>query len=130
MIELGRAVDFDHLEKLERAPSGRSFSGIDLEIGADLVVLSHTAVSGNSPSSFDNDIGFVSDFLAMGAGAVLASMWVGQDRDSIVFIGQFYEHLAAGLDASEALSQTWKEHLKSDDKMNLGSWAGFQLFIR
>jgi CHAT domain-containing protein len=101
-----------------------------LNFDADLVILSHTAVSGTSPSGFDNRVGFVSDFLAMGAGAVLASMWVGEDGESTAFINEFYEHLESGLDPSTALSQSWKDRLKSDDGMNLGSWAGFQLFIR
>lgn len=101
-----------------------------ISVGDSLVVLSRTAIRGSSPSSFDSDIGFVTDFMEMGAGAVLASLWVGKDGESMAFLSDFYDQLASGSGVSEALSRTRKKRLKSVDEMNLGLWAGFQLFIR
>lgn len=101
-----------------------------LDLRASLVVLSRTAVAGSSPSGFENRLGFVSDFLDMGANAVLFSLWTVDDRDSAAFVNEFYDHLESTRDASKALWLTRKGRLKSGDAANLASWAGFQLFIR
>ena len=106
----------------------RELSG--LELNADLVLLSHLSAAGRSPTGFDYRLGFVSDFLEMGAAGVLAGFQAGDNGDSTAFVYSFYDFLETRLDAAEALSLAWRKSLETGKASNLGSWAGFQLFIR
>jgi CHAT domain-containing protein len=105
----------------------------DFEAGnfrAGLVVLSRTAVVADSRSSFDNRLGFVSDFLESGVSNVVASIWSGGDSETAAFMLDFYADLESTRDVAEALSRTRMRRMESGDEANLRSWAGFQLFIR
>jgi CHAT domain-containing protein len=97
---------------------------------ASLVVLSRTAVVADGGSSFDNRLGFVSDFLEAGAGNVVASVWSGGDIETAAFMREFYADLEATGDIAKALSRTRMRQMESGEEANFKSWAGFQLFIR
>jgi len=101
-----------------------------LDFEASLAVLSRTAVVGSSSSSFDNRMGFVTDFLEAGVNHVVASLWVDTDSDPTGFVRAFYTHLEATGDVAVALSLTRMNYLEPRDDTNFRSWAGFQLFIR
>jgi len=103
---------------------------LNLRFSAGLAVLSLTNASGASFSGFNSRLGLVSDFLDAGVNCVVASMWVGEETDSMVFIADFYDNLEAGQDLAEAFSQARKRRLEAGDETNFKSWAGFQLFMR
>jgi CHAT domain-containing protein/tetratricopeptide (TPR) repeat protein len=101
-----------------------------LDFEADLLVLSRTAVTAASRSSFDNRLGFVSEFLEAGVSNVIASFWSGEDSETAAFMGEFYRDLESTRDVAEALSRTRMRQMETGNKANFRSWAGFQLFIR
>jgi CHAT domain-containing protein len=72
----------------------------------------------------------VSDFLEMGAKGVLVGFQAGESRESTAFVNAFYDQLETRPDAAEALSLAWRNWLARGNTSNLGTWAGFQLFIR
>jgi CHAT domain-containing protein/tetratricopeptide (TPR) repeat protein len=101
-----------------------------LDFEAELLVLSRTAVTAVSRSSFDNRLGFVSEFLEAGVSNVIASFWSGEDSETAAFMREFYRELESTRDVAEALSRTRMGRIESSDEANFRSWAGFQLFIR
>jgi CHAT domain-containing protein/tetratricopeptide (TPR) repeat protein len=101
-----------------------------LDFEADLLVLSRTAVTAASRSSFDNRLGFVSEFLEAGVSNVIASFWSGEDSETAAFMREFYRDLESTRDVAEALSRTRMRQMETGNEANFRSWAGFQLFIR
>jgi CHAT domain-containing protein/tetratricopeptide (TPR) repeat protein len=97
---------------------------------AGLVVLSRTVAAAVSQSSFDNRLGFVSEFLDAGVSNVVASLWSGGDSETAAFMGEFYRELESARDVAEALSLARMRRMNSGDEANFRSWAGFQLYIR
>lgn len=101
-----------------------------LDVSADLVVLSGTAVTGLGRSDFDSRQGFVSEFLEAGARSVMAANWSLDDAESAEFMQSFYQALDQNSDVAGALSQARMERIQSGGETNFRSWAGFQLYIR
>ena len=101
-----------------------------LKFQTTLVVLSQTTVVGESQSSFDSRLGFVSDFLGAGAGQVVVAMWSEGDSETTSFVRDFYAELERGRDTTEAFLRTRIKRLEANGESNFRSWAGFQLFIR
>ena len=101
-----------------------------LNFKAELLVLSRTAVTAASRSSFDNRLGFVSEFLEAGVSNVIVSFWSGEDSETTAFMREFYRDLESTRDVAEALSRTRMRQMEISNEANFRSWAGFQLFIR
>jgi CHAT domain-containing protein len=101
-----------------------------LDVSADLVVLSGTAMTGQGKSSFDSHLGFVSEFLGAGARSVAVALWPLEDADSAAFMQSFYDRLESDPDVAAALSGARLDRLNSASETNFHSWAGFQLYIR
>ena len=101
-----------------------------LNFKAELLVLSRTAVTAASRSSFDNRLGFVSEFLEAGVSNVIVSFWSGEDSETAAFMREFYRNLESTRDVAEALSRTRMRQMEISNEANFRSWAGFQLFIR
>jgi CHAT domain-containing protein/tetratricopeptide (TPR) repeat protein len=106
----------------------RDIRGLGFEAG--LVVLSQTAVVAGNRSSFDNRMGFISEFLDAGVDNVVASLWTYGDAEAAAFMGEFYRELESTRDVAEALLLTRMRRMDSNDEANFRSWAGFQLYIR
>lgn len=102
----------------------------ELDFRASLVVLSGTAVVGGNKTPFDSGLGFVSDFLAAGANAVVVTIWPAGDTQTTRFVTDFYRNLESNGDVVEALSKTRNSRIENRDMANFRTWAGFQLYIR
>lgn len=97
---------------------------------AQLAVLSGTSFTARPKSDFDSRLGLVNDLQNAGARQVLASLWPAGDTETAAFMAEFYQRLEADRNVSEALFQTRKARITSENGTKLRSWAGFQLFIR
>lgn len=114
-------------------PATEFLSPTDLRaigLKAQLVVLSGTSFTGRAQSDFDSRLGLVNDLQKAGARQVLASLWPAGDTETAAFMVEFYQRLETDRNASEALFQTRKARIVSENGAELRSWAGFQLFIR
>jgi CHAT domain-containing protein len=81
-----------------------SVSGLlELDVEGALIVLS-ACNSGRGRATAGGDVvGLIRALLASGAGAVIASMWPVDDEVGCLVMAHFYQHLAAGSGAAEAL---------------------------
>jgi CHAT domain-containing protein/tetratricopeptide (TPR) repeat protein len=102
----------------------------DFELVASLVVLSGTAVAGETRSPVDSRMALVSDFLDAGAASVLLSLWPLGEANAASFATEFYRNLEREPDIESAFTMTRRSRIESGAATNLDSWAGFQLFIR
>lgn len=101
-----------------------------LNIAAQLVVLSGTAVVGSGRSPADSRLAFVADFLEAGSAAVLVSYRTAGEVANAEFTTDLYRRLQSGPDVGAALARTKRARIEADSATNLPYWAGFQLFIR
>ena len=74
----------------------------DLQIGADLVVLS-ACRSGRGRITGDGVAGFTRAFISAGARTVVASLWDAPDESTRRLMRRFYAELALGHDKAESL---------------------------
>jgi len=103
---------------------------MNLDIDADLVVLS--ACNTGSSQSFGQNgmISMAYAFQYAGAGAVVTSKWKIPDQSSFELMTYFYEHLALGERKSEALKNAKLDYLENQTdelKKHPYYWAGFVL---
>ena len=91
-----------------------------VELEADLLVLSATAVTGGGLPPHDGRVPMVAELLDAGAAAVLYSLWPAGEDAAADFADGLYERLQADPDIVSAFRES----------TNLSAWAGFQLFIR
>jgi CHAT domain-containing protein len=101
-----------------------------LEMAAQLVVLSGTAVAGSSRSLADSRLAFVADFLEAGCKAVLVSYLPAGERMGGDFTTDLYRRLLSDPAIETALANSKRDQIKVGSGTNLPRWAGFQLFIR
>lgn len=100
-----------------------------LRMAADLVTLSACEGTGLNHFRFDSHLGFVPEFLHAGAGAVIASLWPVSDRDTRVFMAEFYRRLMAGEDIPGALAATKRLAMPKRRSQASVAWAAFQLYL-
>lgn len=99
---------------------------MSIQVHAPLVVLSCChSIQGSIKS--EGVVGFARAFLAKGARCVLVSLWKINDKATLELMKKFYEHLAAGQRASEALNQAMKYLKESTEFCDVKHWAAFQL---
>lgn len=103
-----------------------------LALRSQLVVLSacETALGAGAHTDVpagDDWVGLVQAFLVAGAGQVIATAWPIDDRSTAGFMAAFYQRLAEGVSASEALAQVQRETLRAPATKNPSYWAGFVL---
>ena len=117
--------------------SGESLPGIlapaDLrafQLGADLLLLSATAVAGGGLPPHDGRMPLVAELLEAGAAAVVFSLWPVGDDAAADFADGLYERLQADPDIVSAFRLARQAKIRESEATNLGAWAGFQLFIR
>lgn len=101
------------------------FDLYNLEVGAELVVLSGCGTGLNVVASGDELIGLTRGLLYAGTPAVLATLWDVHDRSTAVFMRAFYERLATEPDRSRALAAAMRE--VRDEKPSPYYWAPFLL---
>ena len=66
-------------------------------------------------------------FLAAGARSVLVALWAIDDKATMVFMKNFYQHLKEGKTATAAIHQSMKSLRESEEFSEMRYWALFQL---
>ena len=96
------------------------------QIRARLVVLSccHTA---HGEIKAEGVVGIARAFLGAGARSVLVSLWAIDDKATLEFMKNFYQHLAEGKSASEALNRAMNCMRESTEFSAVNHWAPFVL---
>ena len=96
------------------------------KLRAKLVVLSccHT---GKGKICAEGVVGIARAFLGAGARSVIASLWAIEDKATMEFMRNFYEHLIAGHSASKSLNQAMKLVRESGEFNEVTQWAPFVL---
>ena len=100
------------------------------KLSAGLVFLSSTRITGSPLSGFSTQAGFISDFLATGAGSVVVNFWSGGAESGEAFITDFYRTLQASGDIAASLHESRIRYLRNNRVNGLYDWAGYQLYIR
>ena len=93
---------------------------------ARLVVLS-CCHSGRGEVKSEGVVGIARAFLCAGARSVLVSLWAINDGATMMFMRNFYQHLADGKRASVALHQAMKSLRQSQEFGAVKYWAPFVL---
>ncbi|XP_078380663.1 tetratricopeptide repeat protein 28-like isoform X2 [Oculina patagonica] len=97
-----------------------------VQLRARLVVLS-CCHSGRGEIKSEGVVGIARAFLGAGARSVLVSLWAIDDEATLEFMKSFYQHLAEGRSASEALNRAMKFLRDSDEFNEVKYWAPFVL---
>ncbi len=100
----------------------------NLELNADLVVLSACRTALGKEVRGEGLIGLTRGFMYAGAARVLASLWSVEDRATSKLMTSFYRHLITGkLPAAEALRRAQMELAADPQYSSPYHWAGFSL---
>jgi CHAT domain-containing protein len=99
-------------------------------LSAKLVVLSACETTGVNSFIFDSHLGFVSEFLNSGAGAVVASLWPVSDTFTREFMLGFYSALLSGISAPQALTAIKRRYLVNEETSSDLNWSSFQIYIK
>lgn len=99
-----------------------------VQLRAKLVVLS-CCHSGRGEIKAEGVVGIARAFLGSGARSVLASLWAVDDKATLQFMKQFYDHLVRGKSASESLHETmnWMRSTERRRYSQVCQWAPFVL---
>ncbi|HEV3077434.1 MAG TPA: CHAT domain-containing tetratricopeptide repeat protein [Thermoanaerobaculia bacterium] len=102
----------------------------NLELHADLVVLSACQTGLGKEVSGEGMIGMTRAFLYAGAGSVVVSLWRVDDDSTSDLMVSFYRHLRANADTSEALRSAKLELIDHSRYFHPYFWAPFVLIGR
>ena len=99
---------------------------IEVGLRARLVVLSccHTA---RGEVMAEGVVGMARALLGAGARSVVATLWAISDEETLEFMSFFYDALAKGKTASEALNQAMKCMREIEKFKDVSYWAPFVL---
>ena len=97
-----------------------------IQLRARLVVLS-CCHSARGEIKAEGVVGIARAFLGAGARSVLVSLWAIDDKATLEFMKNFYQHLVAGKSASEALNRAMNCMRESTEFSYVTHWAPFVL---
>ena len=97
-----------------------------VQLRARLVVLS-CCHSARGEIKAEGVVGIARAFLGAGARSVLVSLWAIDDKATLEFMKNFYQHLVAGKSASEALNRAMNCMRESTEFIDVTHWAPFVL---
>ena len=97
-----------------------------VQIRARLVVLS-CCHSARGEIKAEGVVGIARAFLGAGARSVLVSLWAIDDKATLEFMKNFYQHVVKGRSASEALNQAMNCMRESEEFSAVKFWAPFVL---
>ncbi|XP_073228444.1 tetratricopeptide repeat protein 28-like [Porites lutea] len=97
-----------------------------IQLRARLVVLS-CCHSARGEIKAEGVVGIARAFLGAGARSVLVSLWAIDDKATLEFMKNFYQHLVAGKSASEALNRAMNCIRESTEFSDVTHWAPFVL---
>ena len=86
-------------------------------------------MNGHPLSSFNNQAGFVADFVNVGVHAVITNSWASDGKAAEAFITDFYRKLEVSGNIANSLQDAKRQYLKNNRQDGLYDWAGYQLFI-
>jgi CHAT domain-containing protein len=92
-----------------------------------LVVLTACESGLGRPGGNDEVEGMIRAFLYAGAGTVMAALWPIADEASAILTERFYQQLAAGQSAAEALRKAQESMITDPSYGHPYFWAGFTL---
>ena len=98
----------------------------NLDINAELVVLSACQTGNGTLEKGEGLVGLTRGFFHAGARSILSSIWSINDRSTASFMEEFYSNLARGQDKSGALRMAKLSMLRSPHAHPF-NWAGFIL---
>ena len=93
-----------------------------VQLRARLVVLS-CCHSAQGKIKAEGVVGIARAFLGAGARSVLVSLWAIDDKATLEFMKNFYQHLVAGKSASEALNRAMNCMRESTEFSDVTHWA-------
>jgi CHAT domain-containing protein/Tfp pilus assembly protein PilF len=100
----------------------------NLELNADLVVLSACRTALGQEIRGEGLVGLTRGFMYAGAARVLASLWSVDDRATSVLMERFYRHMVSGgMSPAAALRQAQVEMSRDPHWHDPYYWAGFSL---
>ena len=99
----------------------------DLDLEADLVMLSGCGTAVGRPSNAEGIQGLARAFLYAGSRAVIGTTWSVEDRATARLVEGIYEGLVAGDDVAEALARAQLAAQGPRPWSRAGDWAGFVL---
>ena len=99
---------------------------LGVQMRARLVVLS-CCHSARGEIKAEGVVGIARAFLGAGARSVLVSLWAIDDKATLEFMKNFYQHLVKGISASESLNQTMNCMRESEEFNEVKYWAPFVL---
>ena len=99
---------------------------LGVQMRARLVVLS-CCHSARGEIKAEGVVGIARAFLGAGARSVLVSLWAIDDKATLEFMKNFYQHLVKGISASESLNQTMNCMRESKEFNAVKYWAPFVL---
>lgn len=105
--------------------TGREIASMDLG-GTRLVVLSACSTALGDIDYSEGIYGLQRAFRIAGADALLVTLWEVPDRETTVFMTQFYAHLAEGVSVRDAFDATQRS-MRREYAAKPGAWAGFLL---
>jgi CHAT domain-containing protein len=101
----------------------------DLDLNADLVVLSGCQTALGQEIRGEGLVGLVRGFFHAGAAAVVASLWRVEDRATALLMSRFYHALLVeGRRPPAALREAQRAMLKDPRYRDPFNWAGFALY--
>ncbi len=103
----------------------QAFEILDLDLHADLVVLSACETARGQRLAGEGTLGLPRAFFYAGARSVVVSLWRAEDRATAALMIAFYRALSRGVDKAEALRQAKLERIAAGDVPRL--WAPFVL---
>ncbi|MEM7375569.1 MAG: CHAT domain-containing tetratricopeptide repeat protein [Bacteroidota bacterium] len=100
-----------------------------LDLQAELVVLSACETGLGELSEGEGILSLARGFTYAGSQSLLTTLWRVNDAATAGIMGDFYEHLAAGLPKDQALYLSKKSHLEEQDHLLAHPfyWAGYTL---
>ncbi len=101
------------------------FDLYDLQLSADMVVLSGCGTGLSAVLGADELVGLTRGWLYAGARSVLVSLWDVHDASTAVFMRRFYHHLGRGCQRARALQRTMQD--VREEYPHPYHWAAFVL---
>ncbi|MEM7048100.1 MAG: CHAT domain-containing protein [Acidobacteriota bacterium] len=101
----------------------------DLELRADLVILSGCSSGGGRALAGEGLLGLTHPFFVAGASQVLVSLWPVGDRGTARLLSRFHRHWSRGLPAAEALMRAKADLASRRDSLSHPFfWSGFVIY--
>lgn len=109
----------------EEAPRLYASELYNLQLKADMVVLSACETAFGEWRRGEGIISLARGFVYAGAKSVVSSLWKVEDHSTSELMGLFYQHLNDGLPKNKALQQAKLDFLQTSSMVEPFFWAGF-----